>query len=76
MSNVRNWASGLLLAILILLAPVIGFAVVVTAEMLTDLVTKVGALAVWPVAAAAVGLVLLRKYGWQLRTSQLGTGEA
>jgi hypothetical protein len=76
MSNVRNWASGLLLAILILLAPVIGFAVVVTAEMLTDLVTKVGAPAVWPVAAAAVGLVLLRKYGWQLRTSQLGSGEA
>jgi hypothetical protein len=76
MSNVRNWASGLLLAILILLAPVIGFAVVVTAEMLTDLVTKVGAPAVWPVAAAAVGLVLLRKYGWQLRTSQLGSGQA
>lgn len=71
MSNVRNWASGLLLAVLILLAPIIGFAVVVAAEMVTDLVTKIGAPAVWPVAAGAAGLVLLRKYGWQPRPSQV-----
>jgi membrane-bound metal-dependent hydrolase YbcI (DUF457 family) len=75
MSNVQNWASGLGMAALIMLAPVIGFAVVVAAEMLTDLVTKVGAPAVWPIAAA-VGLVLLRKYGLQPRTSQLGSGGA
>jgi hypothetical protein len=75
MSNVRNWASGLGMAALILLAPIIGFAVVLTAEMLTDLVTKLGAPAVWPVAAA-VGLVLLRKYGWLPRISQLGSGGA
>jgi hypothetical protein len=37
---------------------------VVTVEMLTDLMAKMGATAVWPVAAAAVGWVLLRKYGW------------
>ena len=43
MSNVRNWASCLLLAALILLAPVIGFAVIVAAEMLTDLLAKLGA---------------------------------
>ena len=65
MSNVRNWALGLLLAALILSAPVIAFVMVVTAEMLTDLMAKMGATAVWPVAAAAVGWVLLRKYGWQ-----------
>jgi hypothetical protein len=71
MSNVRNWALGLLLAALILSAPVIAFVMVVTAEMVTDLVTKIGAPAVWPVAAAAAGLVLLRKYGWQPWTSRL-----
>ena len=72
MSNVRNWASGLLLAALILLAPIIGFAVVVAAEMLTDLVARIGTPAVWPLATAAMGLVLLRKYGWpsQLRSER------
>ena len=51
MSNVRNWASGLATAALILLAPVITFAMVFTLEMLTDLVTKLGGTAVWPVVA-------------------------
>ena len=73
MSSVRNWASGLLLTALILLAPIIGFAVVVAAEMLTDLMAKLGAPVVWPVAAAAVGWFLLRKYGWLPRISQLGS---
>jgi hypothetical protein len=76
MSNFRNWASGLGMAVLILLAPMIGFAGVLTAEMLTDLVTKIGAPIVWPVAASAVGWVLLRKYGWPPRASQLGSGGA
>jgi hypothetical protein len=71
MSNVRNWASGFAVAALILLAPIIGFAVVVAAEMMTDLLAKMGAAAVWPVAAGATAVVLLRKYGWQPRTSQL-----
>jgi len=53
------------------LAPVIGFAVVVAAEMLIDLLAKAGATAVWPVAAGAMGWVLLRKYGWQSHTSRL-----
>ena len=73
MSNVRNWASSFIAAALILLAPIIGFAVVVAAEMLTDLLARLGAPVVWPVAAAAVGWVLLRKFGWQPRTSQLGS---
>jgi hypothetical protein len=64
------------MAALILLAPIIGFAAVVAAEMLTDLVAKLGGPAVWPVAAAAVGLVLLRKYGWLPRASQLRSGGA
>jgi hypothetical protein len=73
MSNVRNWASGLATAALILLAPIIGFAVIVTAEMLTDLLAKLSPPVVWPVAAAALGWVLLRKHGWQARTSRLGS---
>jgi hypothetical protein len=76
MSNVRNWALGLLLAALILSAPVIAFVMVVTVEMLTDLMAKMGATAVWPVAAAAVGWVLLRKYGWQPWTSRLRSERA
>jgi len=76
MNNFRNWASGLGMATLILLAPVIGFAVVLTAEMLTDLLAKLGAPVVWPVAAAAMGWGLLRKYGWQPRSSQLRSGDA
>jgi hypothetical protein len=71
MSNVRNWALGLLLAALILSAPVIAFVMVVTVEMLTDLMAKMGATAVWPVAGAAVAWVLLRKYRWQPWTSRL-----
>jgi hypothetical protein len=71
MSNVRNWASGLVIAALILFGPIIAFVMVITVEMLTDLVMEVGATAIWPVAAAAMGWVLLRKYAGQLHTSQL-----
>ena len=71
MRDLRNWASSLAAAALILFAPIIGFALVVIVEMLTDLMAKMGATAVWPVAAAAVGWVPLRKYGWQPWTSRL-----
>ena len=71
MSNVRNWARGLLLAALILSAPVIAFVMVVTVEMLTDALAGLGAPVVWVVAAAAVGWGLLHKYGWQPRSPQL-----
>jgi hypothetical protein len=71
MSNVRNWASSFIVAALVLLAPIIAFVMVVTAEMLTDLVAKVGGTAVWPVAAGVMGWVLLRKFGWQPRISHL-----
>jgi hypothetical protein len=59
MSNVRNWASSFIVAALILFAPVIAFVVVITAEMLTDLVAKLGGTTVWPVAAGVMGWVLL-----------------
>jgi hypothetical protein len=71
MSNIRNWVSGVLVAALILLGPVIAFVMIVTAEMVTDLVTRLGATAIWPLAAFAVGWVLLRKFGGQTKTSQL-----
>jgi hypothetical protein len=73
MSNFRNWASGLVVAAIILLAPIIAFAMVVTAEMMTDLLAKMGANAVWPVAAGVMGWAVLRRYGGQPRTSQLGS---
>jgi hypothetical protein len=68
-SNIRNWASGVLVAALILLGPVIAFVMIVTAEMVIDLVTRLGA--TWPLAAVAVGWVLLRKFGGQTKASQL-----
>lgn len=71
MSNVRNWAFGLFMAALILCGPIIAFVMVIAMEMLTDLMTEVGATVVWPVAAGAVGWVLLRKYGGQPHTPQL-----
>ena len=70
MSNLRNWASGALVAALILLGPIIAFVVVVAAEMLTDLVTKVGATVIWPAVAGAMAWVLLRKFGGQPHKSQ------
>jgi hypothetical protein len=71
MSNVRNWALGLVMAALILFAPIIAFVMVTAVEMPTNLVTQVGASAVWPVAAGAIGWVLLRKYWGQPHTSKL-----
>ncbi len=76
MRNVRNWASGVGTAALILFAPIIGFVVVVTAEMIIDVVARLGPPVVWPVAAAALGWVMLRKFGWQPRTSALRSGRA
>jgi hypothetical protein len=73
MSNVRNWASALATATLILLAPIIGFALIVTAEMLTDLLAKLGPPVVWPAVAGAMAWVLLRKFGGQPQTSRLGS---
>jgi hypothetical protein len=71
MRDLRNWASALATAAVILLAPIIGFAMLVTGEMLTDLLAKLGPPVVWPAVAAALGWVLLRKFGGQTQTSRL-----
>ena len=71
MSNVQNWASTAVVASLILLAPIIAFVVVVTAEILGDLMARAGATAIWPVVAGAMAWVLLRKFGGQPHTSRL-----
>jgi hypothetical protein len=65
MSNLRNWASGVLVAALILLGPILAFVVVIAAEMLADLVTRAGATVIWPAVAGAMAWVLLRKFGGQ-----------
>jgi hypothetical protein len=76
MSNVRNWASTAVVASLILLAPIIAFAVVITVEMLGDVVARAGATAIWPVLAVGMAWVLSRKFGGQPDTSRLRSGGA
>jgi hypothetical protein len=76
MSNVGNWTSAAVVGALILLAPIIAFAVVVMGEMLGDLAARAGAPAIWPVVAGAMAWVLLRKFGGQTQTSILGSEEA
>jgi hypothetical protein len=76
MSNVRNWASTAVVASLILLAPIIAFAVVITVEMLGDVMARAGATAIWPVLAVGMAWVLSRKFGGQPDTSRLRSGGA
>ena len=76
MSNVRNWASAAVVAGLILLAPIIAFVVVVTAEMLGDVLARAGATAIWPVLAVGMAWVPLRKFGGQPDKSRLRPGGA
>jgi hypothetical protein len=71
MSTARSWASTAVVASLILLAPIIAFAVVVAVEMLGDLMARAGPAAIWPAVAGAMAWVLLRKFGGQ--TSRLGS---
>jgi hypothetical protein len=66
MSDIRNWASVVVAAGLILLAPVIAFVALVTIEMLGDLIARGGATAIWPAAVGAMAWVLLRKFGGSL----------
>ena len=73
MSNIRNWASTAVVAALILLAPIIAFVVVVTLEMLGDLMARAGPTVIWPAVAGAMAWVLLRKFGGQTQTSRLGS---
>ena len=59
---IRNYAVGSVIAALILLSPVFAFLVVIGAEMLIDSLIIGGTSAVCAVAAASIGLVLLRKF--------------
>ena len=73
MSNVRNWASAAVFGALILLAPIIAFAVVVAVEMLGDLMARAGAAAIWPAVTGVMAWVLLRKFGGQSQAARLGS---
>jgi hypothetical protein len=66
MSNVRNWASTAVVASLILLAPIIAFVVVITVEMLGDVMARAGATAIWSALAVGMAWVLLRQFGRHL----------
>ena len=59
---IRNYAFGSGITALILLSPVIGFLMVIAAEMLIDLLMVGGTSAVCAVAAGSIGLVLSRKF--------------
>jgi hypothetical protein len=76
MSNVRNWASIAVVAVLCVLAPIIALFAIVSAEMLGDLMARAGPTAIWPAVAGAMAWALLRKFGWQPRISQLRSGGA
>ena len=63
MSNVQNWATAAVTGTLILLAPIIAFVMIVTMELLIDVVTQVGSTIIWLVVAGSMALVLWRKFG-------------
>jgi hypothetical protein len=54
--------------------PIIALWVIIAAEMLTDLLMKVGAAPVCTVATGAIGWVLFRKCGAEPHAPQLGSG--
>jgi hypothetical protein len=59
---IRNYAFGSVITALILLSPVLAFLVIMTAEMLIDLLMVGGTSAVCAVGAGGIGLVLSRKF--------------
>jgi hypothetical protein len=76
MSIARNWASPAVFGGLILLAPIMAFVVVVTMEMLGDLMARAGPTVTGPAVAGAMAWALFRKFGGQPHTSRLGSEEA
>jgi hypothetical protein len=65
---IRNYGVRSVITAFILLSPVVALLMVIAVEMLIDLLMVAGASAVYAVAAAAIGLVLSRKF-WQHRVS-------
>ena len=60
LTNVGNWAVESAVAALILISPIVGFLMVITAEMLIDVVIEARATTICA-AAGAIGLALFRK---------------
>ena len=60
-SNVRIWATASAIVALILLSPIVAFLMVITAEMLIDVVIQGSATAICAAAAGAIGWALFRK---------------
>ena len=60
-SNVRNWAEASAIVALILLSPIVAFLMVITAEMLIDVVIEARVTAICAAAAGAIGWALFRK---------------
>jgi hypothetical protein len=58
---VGNWAVESAVAALILISPIVAFLMVITAEMLIDVVIEARATAICAAAAGAIGLALFRK---------------
>ena len=58
MSSIRNWAAGSAIAALMLLAPVIAFLIVITAELLIDFVMEARVAAVCIITAGAISWFL------------------
>ena len=71
---IRNYAVGSMITALILLGPVVTFLMVITAQILIDLLMVGGISAVCAVAAGSIGLVLSRKFWrrpeWWIRRSR------
>jgi hypothetical protein len=76
MDSVRNWASGLGMAVLILCGPTIALLILTASEMLPDLLIKERAIPVYILEVAAIGWVMLRKFGPQSPAPQLRSERA
>jgi hypothetical protein len=61
MRGLRNWAVGSVIAALILLSPIIAALMVISAELLIDLLMEARLTAVCIAAAGVIGWVLSRK---------------
>ena len=64
MPSLRTWVGWSVVAAVLLVSPVLAFLMVISAEMLIDLLIEVGTTAVSAIAISAVGWVLVRRF-WQ-----------
>lgn len=61
MNRVRGWTVASVIAGLILLSPVVAFLMVLSAEMLIDLLMETGAIGVCAIAAVSIGRAVFRR---------------